>query len=263
MDYTSKTLGEITNARLKELTGPELVELYNELVEINHDEPKPIKKFSDRGAGIRRVKGELEAWVKAVRLGEIKPEKTEPATEPKGKSKKSKAKAEPKEKEELPLLDLPMAEEVKHHRKGTRRGKIIALMEREEGATAEEMMKVADWDARTLRITLKLINANIGYGIHEVERGRFVVEGPVKGRKPFDLPFSGEEPKQYRPGTKRAQTIDLLSRPEGATVEEVMEATGWPYATALEGIKLVHTYVGYGLREDDDSRIYLTTDKEG
>ena len=30
-----------------------------------------------------------------------------------------------------------------------------------------------------------------------------------------------------RPGSKQAKVIDLLKRPEGATVVEVMEATGW------------------------------------
>ena len=30
-----------------------------------------------------------------------------------------------------------------------------------------------------------------------------------------------------RPGSKQAKVIDLLKRPEGATVAEVMDATGW------------------------------------
>ena len=34
-----------------------------------------------------------------------------------------------------------------------------------------------------------------------------------------------------RAGTKQAQMIDLLKRPEGATVEQIAEATGWQHHT--------------------------------
>jgi len=34
-----------------------------------------------------------------------------------------------------------------------------------------------------------------------------------------------------RPGTKQAQMIDLMKRPEGATVEHIAEATGWQHHT--------------------------------
>jgi len=34
-----------------------------------------------------------------------------------------------------------------------------------------------------------------------------------------------------RPGTKQAQMIDLMKRPEGATVEQIAEATGWQHHT--------------------------------
>ena len=33
--------------------------------------------------------------------------------------------------------------------------------------------------------------------------------------------------RKPRPGTKQAMLIDMLSRPEGATVAEIAEATGW------------------------------------
>ncbi len=39
-----------------------------------------------------------------------------------------------------------------------------------------------------------------------------------KGRTP---------PPAVRPGTKRALLIDLLKRKKGATIEEIVEATGW------------------------------------
>jgi hypothetical protein len=34
-----------------------------------------------------------------------------------------------------------------------------------------------------------------------------------------------------RPGTKQAQMIDLMKRPEGATIEQIAEVTGWQHHT--------------------------------
>jgi len=63
--------------------------------------------------------------------------------------------------------------------------------------------------------------------------------------------------KKHRPGTRRATTVDMLSRKNGATVQEVMDAINWDYKTAYEGIKLLHVYTGYGLQEDANGRIRL------
>jgi hypothetical protein len=41
---------------------------------------------------------------------------------------------------------------------------------------------------------------------------------------------AGEKPK-LRAGTKQAQMIELLKRPEGATVEQIAAATGWQHHT--------------------------------
>lgn len=38
---------------------------------------------------------------------------------------------------------------------------------------------------------------------------------------------SNDEPREARPGSKKAIVLDLLRRPEGATLEEIMSATGW------------------------------------
>lgn len=81
--------------------------------------------------------------------------------------------------------------------------------------------------------------------------------GDVARRKRFSIE-SRDKIKSHRAGTKRAKVIDLLSRDGGATIEDVMKANGWDYRTAFEGIKLVATYVGYGLTEDDEGNIELT-----
>jgi len=72
-------------------------------------------------------------------------------------------------------------------------------------------------------------------------------EEPKAGRKPFNLPVG--EIKAHRPGTKRAKVLDMLLF--GATFADVQKATGWPYRTAYEGIKLINTELGYGLVEDE------------
>jgi len=38
-------------------------------------------------------------------------------------------------------------------------------------------------------------------------------------------------PRKQREGTKQEQVLDMLRRPEGATVEQVSEATGWAQHT--------------------------------
>jgi hypothetical protein len=43
-------------------------------------------------------------------------------------------------------------------------------------------------------------------------------------------------PRAVREGTKQAQMIELLRRPEGATVEQIAEATGWQHHTVRGAI---------------------------
>lgn len=62
-------------------------------------------------------------------------------------------------------------------------------------------------------------------------------ETPVGGPSVFQTPA---EKKQPRSGSKKALVISLLTREEGATLEELMGSTGWlPHTTraALTGIR--------------------------
>lgn len=61
------------------------------------------------------------------------------------------------------------------------------------------------------------------------------------------------EQRPPREGTKRGIVHSLLQ--SGATVEEVMEATGWSSRYAREAIRLLHSMHGYGLRQDEDGRV--------
>lgn len=81
-----------------------------------------------------------------------------------------------------------------------------------------------------------------------------------KRRKGFCYPVK-EKIFPYRPGTKRAALIDILSRPGGATFEECAEKVHFDSARLLqEQIYLLHTYVGFGILEDVEGRISLFTD---
>ena len=55
----------------------------------------------------------------------------------------------------------------------------------------------------------------------------------ARGPEP-DAP-SSKEPA-VRPGTKRALLIDMLRRPEGGTIAEIQQATGWQSHTARAAI---------------------------
>jgi hypothetical protein len=61
--------------------------------------------------------------------------------------------------------------------------------------------------------------------------------------------------KEVRPGSARAIALACMQREGGATFEEIMEATGWNEKKAYEGIRLVHYYVGYGMKQDAEGRI--------
>lgn len=71
----------------------------------------------------------------------------------------------------------------------------------------------------------------------------------------FNFPVK-DEIKGHRQGTKRAAVIALL-KAGPATIEEIQAETGWDRRTAIEGTVLLHKYVGYGMRQDDEGRIHL------
>ena len=51
--------------------------------------------------------------------------------------------------------------------------------------------------------------------------------GPKKAREAAQEPAKGSQPGVRREGTKQAQVIAMLERPGGATIAQIVEATGW------------------------------------
>lgn len=58
-----------------------------------------------------------------------------------------------------------------------------------------------------------------------------------------------KEIKPVREGTARAKALAILLRDGGGTFADVQAATGWNEKQAYEGIRLLHYYSGYGLKE--------------
>lgn len=79
----------------------------------------------------------------------------------------------------------------------------------------------------------------------------------------FRLQPKGSTFKAHREGTHRAKLIQLLSRQNGATFSECQEACDWDKKTTYEGIRLLHSLLGYGLfsepMRNGDIRIWLVT----
>ncbi len=130
------------------------------------------------------------------------------------------------------------------------------------GTGAKRIKKFRDKDTAVERTSVALNNGSIAPASKppappkgskkksskksEVKRGR--------RRKLFDLPYLGEIQK-HREGTKRDTLVAMLT--PGATFEEVMHQFDWNAKTAYEGIKLLNTHLGYGVKESSDGTIKL------
>lgn len=101
--------------------------------------------------------------------------------------------------------------------------------------------------------------------------------GKPRGKRFVFPQLSGlDEPKPVREGTHRHTLVQLMSRREGATFEELLEAT-WAKEKAMdpaiqsktcyEAIRLIHYYTGYGMRQTESGErvgaIHLFFNKKG
>lgn len=81
-------------------------------------------------------------------------------------------------------------------------------------------------------------------------------ETKARAPKAFRLE-AAENAKAPAAGSKRHTAYELIARPEGATIEQVMEATGWNKRNATEGVRLLNKHNGLGLVGDEDGVIKL------
>lgn len=134
------------------------------------------------------------------------------------------------------------------------------------GADDKFEMSQAELDAQKGRAKTELTDADKKQIKDEADDRK---ASQPKTRKPRGMRFvfpAGDEIKSVRPGTFRAKLVELFSTGKGATFDEAMAATwgskkGMDEETAkkttYEGIRLLHYYVGYGMKQDADGRITI------
>lgn len=86
-------------------------------------------------------------------------------------------------------------------------------------------------------------------------------QSEAPARRPF-LHEPRARIKPHRAGTRRAKTVELLLRKEGAFLGEIQAECGWTPRQASEAVYLVHKHLGYGLRTGPDGRIRAYTAEE-
>jgi DNA-binding MarR family transcriptional regulator len=93
-----------------------------------------------------------------------------------------------------------------------------------------------------LKITregLLAINADPDEGVQAADVGQSAEPAPSARRsrkKAATAPDTPKEPRKRREGTKQAVLIDMLKRDEGATIDQIVEATGWQRHTVRGAI---------------------------
>ncbi len=88
------------------------------------------------------------------------------------------------------------------------------------------------------------IDGDLNFGVIVTEAGRTIIDPPVIGDSPPSLPAENEADSSTPPAeprvTKQSLVIDLLNRDGGATLDDMVTATGWlPHTTraALTGLR--------------------------
>lgn len=119
--------------------------------------------------------------------------------------------------------------------------------------TSKVKAKAAPKKAATKKVATKKVAAKKDV---KKEAPKKAAKG-TRARKLFDLPFKAPL-KTHREGTARDKAIIILKK--GATFAEVQKATGWTlHRHCYEGIRLLNTHLGYGVKEDDKGLIKLSS----
>lgn len=143
------------------------------------------------------------------------------------------------------------------------RGKVILLASKVGGATYAALMAETKWSLSDLKSALHRIQNYNGLTVTTTpneakpEDSLVVISGTLRTRKAFDFSPKASQ-KECKPGSKRATTLEML-KGDGATFDEVKAKIGWDERTAYEGIRLLHSYLGYGIRETAGGKIQAFT----
>jgi Protein of unknown function (DUF3489) len=88
----------------------------------------------------------------------------------------------------------------------------------------------------------------------------------AKKSKPAPKAAADQKSIKGRPGSRRAMALGLLRRAQGATIADVMKATGWqPHSVRGFLAGIVHKRLGLPLSSDksDLGRVYRIVDDTG
>jgi len=177
-----------TKATLETKSTADLLELFNSIQ--NDIKGATTKRFSDRPSALKRVWMALQ---NATSEGDDTPvEGGETGPLPPPTAPKVKAKAEPKPKKEKQLKGrgmrfvFPTEKVIKPVRANSKRGVILALLQREGGATFDECL-AATWgkdkdmtpetQVKTCYEAIRLVHYFNGYGLKQDEQGRITAHG--------------------------------------------------------------------------------------
>lgn len=145
-----------STGELEKLSAPELVKLYNGL-----NPPNPVKRFSDKETAVRRCLSLLGA-------AQGSPKAPPPSSMPKGNPVRSKPLRIVRDDRPRPIqFDLKARPNIKPHRAGSKRGRVVELLSAPGGATFEDVMETIGWDRRTTYEGIKLLHVHLGYGLRE------------------------------------------------------------------------------------------------
>ena len=123
------------------------------------------------------------------------------------------------------------------------------------GETLEEEMKIAEQDM--LRAQQESASAT-----KPAKAARTAAaKAPAKPKATKDATGTDDAPApKQREGTRKAIVVELLGRPDGATLEELMAATAWQKHSVRGFISTLGSKHGYAVvstrRETDKARIY-------
>ena len=143
------------------------------------------KRFADKSSAIRRTWAKLQeyqAWVEADEGGEPKQPET-PAPTPPAPPAPPEPKPTVERKKRGMRFVFPAESEQKPVRADSARGKALALLQRKDGATFEEVQQVTGWNEKQAYEGIRLIHYYSGYGLAE----------DVKGDKTFIRAHTGKK----------------------------------------------------------------------
>jgi len=206
---------------IEALEGKALLAVFNEL------SSKQTKKFASRAKGVEQTKRAFTQWADQQKAAGVVVSRKE-----------------------------PLPENIRTFRRSGIRAKILELASKAGGATVAQLMEATNRPAKAIRQQLYRLRGDGQLSVTiEEDKGdeaTVVVAGTILTRKPFC--FSPKRDcKDHKPNTKRAKVLEMLQ--QGATFEQVKEATGWNTKDAMEGIRLLHDFLGYGLKETADGII--------